>query len=92
MDEEEHETGQDMEYQPRYKRHRSLSTSTAVHQKDEEVDDDPSYRQFLATVRTVLDLPTMEVSMEVPSKIFSSRDRAESDLHHHLCLSHLWKN
>ena len=77
MDEEELETGQDMEYHARSKRHSSPSLSTAVHQKDEEVEEEPSYKQFLATVRTVLDLPTMEEAMEVPSKIFSSRDRGK---------------
>ena len=66
-----------MEYRAWSKRHRSPSPFTAVHQKDEEVEEDPSYRQFLATVRTVLDLPTMEETVEAPSKIFSSRDRGK---------------
>ena len=74
-DEEELETGQDMKYRARSKRHRS--PSTAVHQKDEEVEEDPTYRQFLATVRMVLDLPTLEDTVEAPSKIFSSRDRGK---------------
>ena len=76
-DEEELETGKDMEYRALSKRHRSPSPSTAVHQKDEEVEEDPTYRQFLATVRAVLDLPTLEDTMEVPSKIFSSRVRGK---------------
>ena len=76
-DEEELETGQGMEYRSRSKRHRSLSPSMASHMKDEEVEEDPTYRQFLATVRTVLDLPTLEDTVEVPSKIFSSRDRGK---------------
>ena len=54
-----------------YKRHMSLSASTISHQKDEQVDEDPSYSLFLTTV---FDLPIMEESMEA-SKIFSSRDR-----------------
>ena len=37
-DEEELETGQDMEYRAQSKRHRSPSPSTTVHQKDEEVE------------------------------------------------------
>ena len=77
MDEEELETGQDMEYCARSKRHRSPSPSTTVCQKDEEVEEDPSYRQFLATVRTVLELPTIEENVEAPSKIFSARDRGK---------------
>ena len=76
-DEEELETGQDVEYRARSKRHRSPSPSTAVHQRDEEVEEDPIYRQFLATVRTVLELPTLEDTVEAPSKIFSSRDRGK---------------
>ena len=48
----------------------------AVHQKDKEVDEDLSYRQFLAMVRTVLDLPTVEQSLEAP-KIFS-RERCRN--------------
>ena len=76
-DEKEVETGQDVEYRARSKRHRSPSPSLAVYQKDEEVEEDPTYRQFLATVRTVLDLPTLEDTVEAPSKIFSSRDRGK---------------
>ena len=39
--EEELETGQDMEYPARSKRHRSPSPSTTVHLKDKEVEEDP---------------------------------------------------
>ena len=46
MDEEELETGQDMEYRAWSMRNRSPSPSMAVHQKDEEMEEDPSYRQF----------------------------------------------
>ena len=66
-----------MEYRSRSKRHRSPLPSTASHMKDEEVEEDPTYRQFLATVRTVLDLPTLEDTVEVLSKIFSFRDRGK---------------
>ena len=76
-DEEELETGQDVEHRAWSKRHRSPSPSSAVYQRDEEVEEDPTYRQFLATVRTVLDLPTLEDTVEAPSKIFSSRDRGK---------------
>ena len=43
--------------------------------KDEEVDDAPSYRQVLASVRNLLDLPTSDEFSEDPSKIFVSKDR-----------------
>ena len=76
-DEEELETGQDTEYHARSKRHRSPPPSATIHQKDTEVEEDPTYRQFLATVRMVLDLPTLEDTVEAPSKIFSSRDRGK---------------
>ena len=61
----------------RSKRARSLSPSSdkPTNCKDEEVDDDPSYRQVLASVRSLLDLPTPEEYSEGPSKIFGSKDR-----------------
>ena len=61
----------------RSKRARSLSPSSdkPSNSKDEEVDDDPSYRQVLASVRSLLDLPTPEEYTEGPSKIFGSKDR-----------------
>ena len=55
----------------RSKRHRSPSPE----RKEEELD--PSYRQFLATVRSLLDLPTVDEAAEAPSKIFTSRDRSK---------------
>ena len=91
-DEEELETGQDMEYRARSKRHRSPSPSTTGYQKDEEVEEDPTYRQFLATVRMVLDLPTLEDTVEAPSIIFSSRDRGKNVPRHCLCLCLLWRS
>ena len=36
--------------------------------------------QFLATVRSLLDLPTTDNSAEVPSKIFVSRDISKKKL------------
>ena len=56
---------------------RSLSPSSdkPTNCKDEEVEDDPSYRQVLASVRSLLDLPTPEEYSEGPSKIFGSKDR-----------------
>ena len=60
INEEDLESGQDMEYSAWSKRHRCPSPSTAVHQRDEEVEEDPTYRLFLTMVRTVLDLPTPE--------------------------------
>ena len=61
----------------RTKRVHSLSPSSDKPStgKDEEVDDDPSYRQVLASVRSLLDLPTPEDFTEGPSKIFGSKDR-----------------
>ena len=58
----------------RSKRHRSPSPCVPD-RKEEELDEDPSYRQFLATVRSLLDLPTVDEAAEAPSNIFASRDR-----------------
>ena len=91
-DEEELETGQDMENRSRSKRHRSPSPSTASHMKDEEVEEDPTYRQFLATVRTVLDLPILEDTVEVPSKIFLPGTGAKNDPHFCPCLCLPWRS
>ena len=63
----------------RSKRHRSPFPSFPEC-KEEELDEDPSYRQFLATVRSLLHLPTTDDSAEVPSKIFASRDRSKKKL------------
>ena len=61
----------------RSKRLRCLSSSSEKHStsKEEEVDDDPSYRQVLASVRSLLDLPTLEEFSEGPSKIYGSKGR-----------------
>ena len=50
----------------------SDKTSTS---KEEDIDDDPSYRQVLASVGSLLDLPTPEEYTEGPSRIFGSKDR-----------------
>ena len=61
----------------RTKRACFLSPTSDKHStgKDEEVNDDPSYRQVLASVRNLLDLLTPEEFAEGPSKIFGSNDR-----------------
>ena len=59
------------------KRARSLSPHQSDKQasvREEEVEDDPSYRHLLASVRNILDLPTPEEFSEAPSKIFGSKD------------------
>ena len=45
--------------QVRSKRHRSPSPCLPEC-KEEDLDDDPSYRQFLSMVRSLLDLPTVD--------------------------------
>ena len=47
--------------------------------REEEVEDDPSYRQLLASVRDLLDLPTPEEFAEAPFKIFGSKDRKKKN-------------
>ena len=64
------------------KRQRSLSPHESDQQssmREEEVEDDPSYRQLLASVRNLLDLPTPEEFAEAPSKIFGSKDRKKKN-------------
>ena len=57
---------------------RGMSPSPGLpHCKEEELDEDPSYRQFLSTVRSLLNLPTVDEAAEAPSKIFTSRDRSK---------------
>ena len=51
--------------------HTSHKLSTA---REEETDDDPSYPQFPASVRSHLDLPIHEEYADVPSKIVVSKD------------------
>ena len=68
--------------------HRTAKTACSLspHQSDkqsngreEEVEDDPSYRQLLASVRNLLDLPTPEEFAEDPSKIFGSKARKKKN-------------
>ena len=73
MDDEEHRTA---------KRACSLSPHQSDKQssvREEDVDDDPSYRQLLASVRNLLDLPTPAEFTEAPSKIFGSKDRKKNN-------------
>ena len=63
----------------RSKRHRS-SSPCLPYRKEEELEDDPSYRQFLSPVRSLLDLPTVDEADEAPSNIFASRDRSRRKL------------
>ena len=60
----------------RSKRAHSLSPSSdkPSNSKDEELDDDLSYREVLASVRSLLYLPTPEEYTEGLSKIFGSKD------------------
>ena len=52
----------------------------------EEPDEDPYYRQFLASVRGLLDLSTPEEFKEVPSEIFGSKDRRKKQAVLPMCL------
>ena len=63
----------------RLKGHRSPSPCVPD-RKEEDLNEDPSYRQFLSTVRSLLDLPTVDEAAEAPSKIFASRDRSKRKL------------
>ena len=75
---EEEEFPEDFSEHRSAKRARSLSPHQSDKQssvREEEVEDDPSYRQLLASVRNILDLPTPEEFAEAPSKIFGSKDR-----------------
>ena len=47
--------------------------------REEEVEDNPSYRQLLGSVRNLLDHPTPEEFAEAPSKIFGSKDRKKKN-------------
>ena len=63
----------------RSKRHRSPSPCVPD-RREEELDKDPSFRQFLSTVRSLLDLSTVDEAAEETSKIFASRDRSRRKL------------
>ena len=54
--------------------------------RDEEPDEDPSYRQFLALVRGLLDLSTPKEFREVPLKIFGLKDRRKKQSVLPMCL------
>ena len=77
-EEEDHSVAQEeIEQRTHHKRARSLSphSEQKFSSKEEEIDEDPSYRQFLASIRGLLELSTPEEYKEVPSKIFGSKDR-----------------
>ena len=77
-EEEDHSVVQEeVEQRTHHKRARSLSphSEQKFPSKEEEIDEDPSYRQFLASIRGLLELSTPEEYKEFPSKIFGSKDR-----------------
>ena len=77
-EEEDHSVVQEeVEQRTHHKRARSLSphAEQKLPSKEEEIDEDPSYRQFLASIRGLLELSTPEEYKEVPSKIFGLKDR-----------------
>ena len=78
-EEEDQSSVHEVSSDDRSKRHRSPSPSFPE-RKEEELDEYPSCRQFLVTVRSLLDLPTTDDSAKGPSKIFASRDRSKRKL------------
>ena len=60
MTEEHEDTEEYRETRSKRARYLSPSSDKPSTSKEEEVDDDPSYRQVLASVRSLLDLPTPE--------------------------------
>ena len=90
-EDDEHGVGNDQaEQRTHHKRARSQSPHSdhRLSSKDEEVEEDPSYRQFLASIRGLLDLSTPEEFKEVPSKIFGSKDRKKKQ--YYPCVYHQW--
>ena len=75
MTEEDENTEEYRETRSKRARYLSPSSDKPSNSKDEEVDDDPSYRQVLASVRSLLDLSTPEEYTEGLSKNFGSEDR-----------------
>ena len=91
-EEDDHGVGNDeSEQRTHHKRARSQSPHSEhrFSTKDEKVDEDPSYRQFLGSVRGLLDLSTPEEYKEVPSKIFGSKDRKKQAVLP--CVCHQWR-
>ena len=88
-EDDEHGVGNDQaEQRTHHKRARSQSPHSdhRLSSKDEKVEEDPSYRQFLASIRGLLDLSTPEEFKEVPSKIFGSKDRKKKKAVLPMCL------
>ena len=88
-EEDDHGAGNDeSEQRTHHKQARSQSPHSdhRFFTKDEEVDEDPSYRQFLASIRGFLDLSTPEEYKKVPSKIFGSKDRKKKQAVLPMCL------
>ena len=88
-EDDKHGVGNDQaEQRTHHKRARSQSPHSdhRLSSKDEEVEEDPSYRQFLASIRGLLDLSTPEEFKEVPSKIFGSKDRKKKQAVLPMCL------
>ena len=80
MDEEEFP--EDFSEHRSAKRARSLSphSDKQASVREEEVEEDPSYRQLLASVRNILDLPTPEEFAEAISKILDRKTERKNIL------------
>ena len=58
--------------------HESTSVSSHKRQRSpshEEVEEDPTYRETLAAIRTLLEVEVPEESSDLPSKIFGSKNK-----------------
>ena len=59
--------------------HESTSVSSRKRQRSpsphEEVEEDPTYRETLAAIRTLLEVEVPEESSDLPSKIFGSKNK-----------------
>ena len=74
-------------YESEQRTHHKRARSQSPHSEHRFSTKDPSYRQFLASVRGLLDLSTPEgYYKEVPSKIFGSKDRKKKQAVLPMCL------
>ena len=59
--------------------HESISVSSRKRQRSpsahEEVEEDPTHRETLAAIRTLLEVEVPEESSDLPSKIFGSKNK-----------------
>ena len=59
--------------------HESISVSSRKRQRSpsphDEVEEDPTYRETLAAIRTLLEVEVPEESSDLPSKIFGSKNK-----------------